>query len=125
MSSNGLLESLLNDSSLNLSQIKSFYSSLEEYQINFCTIDNSGSLSRAFSVIGNQKLTNWHYYKIPLEKCEVQNETSFGDFVNFPTPKIPLTIAIEEFGSCEIDEKCFIQEVIHESNIYNETWLQA
>ena len=35
---------------------------------------------------------------------------SFGDFLNLPTPKTKLSAAIEEFGSCEIDEKDFIQE---------------
>ena len=49
---------------------------------------------------------------------------SFGDFLNLPTPKTKLSAAIEEFGSCEIDEKDFIQEVIHESNSYNDKWLQ-
>lgn len=57
MSSNDLLESLLNNSSLNLSQIKSIYSSLEGYQINLCSLGEANtSLSRAFSAIGKGKL---------------------------------------------------------------------
>ena len=53
MSSNDLLESLLTNSSLNLSQIKSIYSSLEDYQINLCSLSEANtSLSRAFSAIG-------------------------------------------------------------------------
>jgi hypothetical protein len=59
-----------------------------------------------------------------LEKFDSQNETSFGDFLNLPTPKNKLTCAIEEFGSCEIDEKSFIREIIHESNSYDQKWLQ-
>lgn len=39
-------------------------------------------------------------------------------------PKTSITRAIEEFGSCELDEKEFVAEIIHESNAYNETWLQ-
>ena len=52
--SSSLLESLLNESShLNLSQIKTIYASLEDYQINLCSINESNtSLTRAFSVIG-------------------------------------------------------------------------
>lgn len=63
------------------------------------------------------------YYLICIEKFEIQSN-SFGDFLELPMPKTKLSAAIEEFGSCEIDEKCFIQEVIHESNSYNEKWLQ-
>lgn len=62
------------------------------------------------------------------EKLGIDNENgnSFGDFLNLPAPKTKLAKAIEEldFGSCEIDEKNFINEVIHESNSYNEKWLQ-
>lgn len=60
-----------------------------------------------------------------LEKIDSEGgENSFGDFLNLPAPKTKLSEAIEEFGSCEIDEKNFIHEVIHESNSYNEKWLQ-
>lgn len=59
-----------------------------------------------------------------LEKFEPQVDSQFGDFLNLPAPKTAFSCAIEEFGSCELDEKAFIQEVIHESNCYNETWLQ-
>lgn len=53
-SSLSLLESFLNESSkFNLSQIKKIYASLEDYQINLCSInDNNTSLTRAFSAIG-------------------------------------------------------------------------
>lgn len=50
-----LLESLLNDSSINYSQIKNIYNSLEDYQINLCSLndnDSNTSLTRAFSAIG-------------------------------------------------------------------------
>lgn len=39
-------------------------------------------------------------------------------------PKTLITLAIEEFGTCELDEKEFVDEIIHESNAYNEAWLQ-
>ena len=53
MSSNDLLEALLTNSSFNLSQIKSIYSSLEDFQINLCSLSEANtSLSRAFSAIG-------------------------------------------------------------------------
>ena len=54
LSANDLLESLLNESSLNLSQIKSIYSSFEDYQVNLCSLSEANtSLTRAFSAIGN------------------------------------------------------------------------
>lgn len=123
---NGLLESLLNDSSLNLSQIKNIYASFEEYQINLCSItDENTSLSKAFSFIGKiKKYFDCFMLILNLEKFELQSNNEFGDFLNLPAPKTALTCAIQEFGSCELDEKAFIQEVIHESNCYNEIWLQ-
>ena len=108
---------------MNLSQIKSIYASLENYHINLCSInENNASLIRAFSVIGKKPC--WGYSYFVLEKFDAQIENSFGDFLNLPAPKNKLFSAIEEFGSCEIDEKSFINEVIHESNSYNEKWLQ-
>lgn len=57
MSSNDLLESLLNDYSLNCSQIKNIYSSFEDYEINLCSLSETNtSLTQAFSVLGNSGL---------------------------------------------------------------------
>jgi hypothetical protein len=39
-------------------------------------------------------------------------------------PKTSITRAIEEFGSCELDEKGFVDEIISDSKSYNETWIQ-
>lgn len=60
-----------------------------------------------------------------LEKFEPQaDENSFANFLELPMPKTSISRAIEEFGSCELDEKAFVNEIIHESNSYNENWLQ-
>ena len=60
-----------------------------------------------------------------LEKFEPQtDENSFANFLELPTPKTSVSRVIEEFGSCELDEKAFVHEIIHESNSYNEYWLQ-
>ena len=47
----------MNDSSLNLSQIKSIYSAFEDYQISLCSLSEANtSLIHAFSILGILRL---------------------------------------------------------------------
>lgn len=48
-----LLEGLLNDSSMNFSQIKKIYASFDDYQIDLCSFsDSNTALEHSFSFIG-------------------------------------------------------------------------
>lgn len=50
-------------------------------------------------------------------------EEEFASFLTFK-PISSLNLNFEQDFSCELDEKAFIQEIIHSSNNFNFTWLK-